>query len=105
MDKEELELRLLRAKDFVTEAQTFPSKYANNNRTLIEFQVDDYIVLSAENIRASFRAEHTHNFQKRLLGPFKVTQRIGLIVYRLNLPPALSRIHKVFYVCLLKPYT
>jgi hypothetical protein len=43
VDKEELELRLIRAKDSVTEAQAFQSKYINKDRTLIEFQVRDYV--------------------------------------------------------------
>ena len=38
----------------------------------------------------------------RYVGPFEVTKTIGLVAYRLALPPYLAKIHDVFHVSLLR---
>ncbi|EOY03294.1 Uncharacterized protein TCM_018138 [Theobroma cacao] len=40
----------------------------------------------------------------RYIGPFRIIERIGLVAYRLELPPELDRIHNVFHVSMLKKY-
>ena len=40
----------------------------------------------------------------RYIGPFEVTERVGLVAYRLALPMELSRIHDVFHVSMLRKY-
>ena len=39
------------------------------------------------------------------IGPFKVIERVGIVSYRLALPPSLSGVHEVFYVSMLWKYT
>ncbi|XP_060965535.1 uncharacterized protein LOC133034462 [Cannabis sativa] len=41
----------------------------------------------------------------RYIGPFEVIERIGEIVYRLNLPRQLGHVHNVFHVSMLRKYT
>ncbi|XP_052296992.1 uncharacterized protein LOC127902209 [Citrus sinensis] len=38
------------------------------------------------------------------IGPYEIVERIGPLVYRLALPPELSRIHNVFHVSMLQKY-
>ena len=41
----------------------------------------------------------------RFMGPFEVLERVGTVAYWLALPPSLSSVHAVFYVCMLWKYT
>ena len=39
------------------------------------------------------------------IGPFEILGRVGIIAYRLALPPSMCCVHEVFYVSMLKKYT
>ena len=41
----------------------------------------------------------------RFIGPFKILERVGIVVYRLALPPSMSGVHEVFHVSMLRKYT
>ena len=38
----------------------------------------------------------------RFIGPYEVIERIGLVAYRLALPPNLEGVHNVFHVSILR---
>ena len=40
----------------------------------------------------------------RFIGPYEVLERIGLVAYRLALPPELANLHDVFHVSMLRKY-
>ena len=40
----------------------------------------------------------------RYIGPFRIIERIGTVIYRLELPSKLSHIHNVFHVSMLRKY-
>ena len=40
----------------------------------------------------------------RFIGPFKILERIGVVAYRLALPPNMSSVHEVFHVSMLWKY-
>ena len=40
----------------------------------------------------------------RYVGSFEIIERFGEVTYRLALPPALSKLHVVFHVSMLKKY-
>ena len=41
----------------------------------------------------------------RFIGPFEILERVGIVVYRLPLPPSMSGVHDVFHVSMLRRYT
>ena len=41
----------------------------------------------------------------RYIGPLEVLERVGIVSYRLALPPSLSSVHDVFHVSMLRKYT
>ena len=41
----------------------------------------------------------------RYIEPFEILEMVGIIAYRLALPPSLSGVHAVFHVSMLRKYT
>ena len=41
----------------------------------------------------------------KYIGPFEAVERVGIVSYRLALPPSLSSVHDVFHVSMLRKYT
>ena len=41
----------------------------------------------------------------RFIGLFEILERIGVVAYRLALPPSMSGVHEVFHVFMLRKYT
>ncbi|CAN6687480.1 unnamed protein product [Malus baccata var. baccata] len=40
----------------------------------------------------------------RYIGPYMITERVGEVAYKLELPPELSKVHDVFHVSMLRHY-
>ena len=40
----------------------------------------------------------------RLIGPCEILERVGLVAYRLALPPELAKLHNIFHVSMLRRY-
>lgn len=40
----------------------------------------------------------------RFIGPYQISQRVGVITYCVNIPPSLSNLHDVFHVSQLQKY-
>ena len=45
------------------------------------------------------------SYRRDFIGPFQILERIGVIAYRLTLPPNMSGVHEVFHVSMLRKYT
>ena len=41
----------------------------------------------------------------RFIGPFEILERMGIVAYRLALPPSMSGVHEVLHVSMLRGYT
>ena len=70
----------------------------------MEFQVGDQVFLRISPWKGVLRFEKKEKLSPRYMGPYDIVERIGVVVYRLRLPPELARIHDVFHVSLLRKY-
>jgi len=50
------------------------------------------------------RALKCRKLTPRFVGPFEIVEKIGVVAYRIALPPSLSNLHDVFHVSQLRKY-
>ena len=55
-------------------------------------------------MKGVLRFGHKGKLSPKFTGPFEIQERVGPVVYKLTLPPALSRVHDVFHVSMLRKY-
>ncbi|KAL4030943.1 hypothetical protein IC575_009198 [Cucumis melo] len=85
-------------------AQSRQKSYADVRRKDLEFEVGDKVFLKVAPMRGVLRFERRGKLSPRFVGPFEILERIGLVAYRLALPPSLSTVHDVFHVSMLRKY-
>ena len=86
-------------------AQSQQKSYADVRRRPLEFQVGDHIFLKVMPKRGVVRFGKRGKLSPRFIGPFEILERIGVVAYRLALPPSMSGVHEVFQVSMLQKYT
>ncbi|XP_073039355.1 uncharacterized protein [Primulina eburnea] len=86
------------------------SEFQVNNEGIL-FVNDRIVVPNISELRMHIlRDAHCIRFGKkgklspRFIGPYEILERVGDLAYRLALPPALSGVHDVFHVSMLRKY-
>lgn len=75
---------------------------ADKHRTERTFEVGESVFLKLQPyIQASFAPRANHKLAYKFFGPYKILERVGEVVYRLDLP-ASSKVHPMFHVSLLR---
>ena len=74
-------------------------------RRPLEFEVGDHVFLKVMPKRGVVRFGKRGKLSPRFIGPFEILERIGIVAYRLALPPSMSGVHQVFHVFMLRKYT
>ena len=95
-------IRVIREKLKV--AQDRQKSYADTQWKDLEFEMDDMVFLKVAPWKWVIRFQKREKLNPRYIDPFRILKRIGLVAYRLELPPELSRIHNVFHVSMLRKY-
>ena len=85
-------------------AQSRQKSYADRRRRPLEFMVGDFIFLRVSPMRGVTRFGIKGKLAPRFTGPFEITERVGPLAYRLDLPQLLSNVHNVFHVSMLRKY-
>ncbi|KAA3487647.1 integrase [Gossypium australe] len=70
----------------------------------IEYSVGDFVFLKVSPRKKILRFGRKGKLSPRFIGPYRVSKRVGLVAYQLELPPELNRIHNVFHVSMLRRY-
>ena len=71
----------------------------------LEFEVGDHVFLKVMPMRGVVRFDKRGKLSPRFIGPFERLERVGIVSYRLALPPGMSGVHEVFHVSMLRKNT
>ncbi|KAJ9534025.1 hypothetical protein QJQ45_002014 [Haematococcus lacustris] len=87
----------------VNTAQSRQAAYANKARRDVEYKVGQKVLLSTKNLK--LKPGKARKLIPRYVGPFEILLLVGAVAVKLDLPASMSRLHPVFHVSLIKPYT
>ena len=86
-------------------AQSRQKRYADERRRPLEFEVGYHISLKVIPKRGVVRFGKRGKLSPRFIRPFDILERIGIVAYRLALPPSMIGVHEEFHVSMLRKYT
>ena len=69
------------------------------------FEAGDHVFLKVMPYRGVVRFSKRGKLSSMFIRPFEILEKVGIVAYRLALPPSLSRVHEVFHVSMLYKYT
>nr|GEU87844.1 putative reverse transcriptase domain-containing protein [Tanacetum cinerariifolium] len=94
--------KIIQIKQRIQAAHDRQKSYADLKRKLMEFQVGDRVMLKVSPWKGVVRFGKRGKLNPSYVGPFKLSEKVGSISYKLELPQQLSRVHSTFYVSNLK---
>ena len=86
-------------------AQSRQKNYTDVRHRPLEFEVGNHVFLKVMPKREVVGFGKRRKLSSRFIGPFEILKRIGIVAYRLALPPSMSGVHEVFHVLMLQKYT
>nr|GEX47182.1 reverse transcriptase domain-containing protein [Tanacetum cinerariifolium] len=85
--------KIVQIKSRIQAARDRKKSYADLKRKPIDFQVGDRVMLKVSPWKGVVRFGKHAKLNPRYIGPFKVLSKVRDVVYRLELPQQLSRVH------------
>ncbi|XP_073153707.1 uncharacterized protein [Henckelia pumila] len=73
-------------------------------RRPLEFQVGEKAYVKVSQMKGVVRFIKAGKLNPRYVGLFEILEKVGMLAYRLALPPNMSRIHDVFHVSQLRKF-
>jgi hypothetical protein len=90
-----------RMMETLASAQETQKRFADRHRqNSPDFKVNSLVMLSTQNLKL---ARPTRKFSERYIGPYRISEQVSEVAFRLQLPAELFRLHPVFHVSLLRP--
>ena len=83
-------------------AQSKQKSYADPRRREVEFEMGDMVFILVAPMKGVMRFGKKGKLSPRYVGLFEILERVGSVAYWLALPPALSRLHNIFHVSMLR---
>ena len=78
--------------------------YADMIKKGIRYEIDEKVFLKVSPWKKVMGFEKKGKLSPRFIGPYEVIEKVGLVAYKLALPPDLEKIHNVFHVSMLRRY-
>ncbi|GJX48200.1 putative reverse transcriptase domain-containing protein [Tanacetum coccineum] len=94
--------KISQIKDRLKDARDRQKSYANKRRKPLEFSVGEYVLLNGAHGKGVVHFGKKGKLAHRFGEPFEITERIGVVAYRLRLPEELNGVHDMFHVSNLK---
>ncbi|GJX25251.1 hypothetical protein Tco_0231547 [Tanacetum coccineum] len=82
--------KISQVKDRLKAARDRQKSYADKKRKPLKFSVGEYVLLKVSHWKGVVRFGKKGKLALRFVGPFEITERIGLVAYRLRLPKELN---------------
>jgi hypothetical protein len=95
---QEAEKQVRMVRENLRVAQSRQKSYVDHKRKELSFEVGDFVYLKVSPIRGLRRFKVRGKLVPRFIGPFKILEKRGKVVYQLELSPQLSYVHEVFHV-------
>ncbi|GKB08124.1 putative reverse transcriptase domain-containing protein [Tanacetum coccineum] len=89
-------------KDRLKTARDRQKSHADKHRNPLEFSVGDHVLLKVLPWKGVIRFGKKGKLAPRFVGPFDITERIGLVDCRLRVPEELNGVHGTFHMSNLK---
>lgn len=86
------------------ESQSRQKSYVDNRWRDLSFEVGNKVFLKVAPMKGVMRFGKKGKLSPRFVRPFDILERVGDLTYKLALPPALSGVHDVFHVSMLRKY-
>ncbi|XP_075091488.1 uncharacterized protein LOC142171698 [Nicotiana tabacum] len=83
-------------------AQSRQKSYADKRRRDLVFIIGDKVFLRVTPMKSVIRFEKRGKLSPKFIGSYEILDRVGVVAYRLSLPPELSFIHPVFHFSMLR---
>jgi len=85
-------------------SQSRHKSYHDKRRKDLEFQEGDHVFLKVTPVTGVGRALKSKKWTSKFMGPYQISERIGVVAYRVAVPPHLANLHDVFHVSRLRKY-
>jgi hypothetical protein len=79
-------------------AQSCQKTYADRCCRELHFKVGDHVYLKVSPFKGTRRFQVKGKLAPHFIGPFRITKRVGVVAYQLDLPQSLSAVHNIFHI-------